>query len=139
MNLKKFKKGFSLVEMLVVVAIIGVLSTVLYTSYTKYVTESKKAVAKAEALEIVEVYQTAMVNHYGKERDEEITVENYITFNELASLDLKEAYTEATGNTLPATTLLSYDSSSKSIIYTANGIKVTYNTTSNSVTSVDEV
>lgn len=139
MNLKKLKKGFSLVEMLVVVAIIGVLSTVLYTSYTKYVTESKKAVAKAEALEIVEVYQTAMVNHYGKERDEEITVENYITFNELASLDLKEAYTEATGNALPATTLLSYDSTSKSIIYTANGIKVTYNTTSNSVTSVDEV
>ena len=140
MNLKKkLKRGFSLVEMLVVVAIIGVLSTVLYTSYTKYVSQSKKAVAKAETLEIVEVFQTAMVDHSSKYKDEEVTVDTYTTFSELAELDLKEAYTEATGNTLPTNITLTYDDSTKNLVYTNNGIKVIYNSTSNSITSVEEL
>ena len=92
---KKFKKGFSLVEMLVVVAIIGILSTVLYTSYTKYVTQSKKAVAKAEALEIMEVFQTAMVDHQTAYKGDEVEIDNYTTFEELVTLDMKEAYLDA--------------------------------------------
>ena len=60
---KKFKKGFTLVEMLVVVAIIGVLSTILYASYNKYISSTKVTVAKSEVLTIVQCFEAAMVDN----------------------------------------------------------------------------
>ena len=137
MKMRKLKKGFSLVEMLVVVAIIGILSTVLYTSYTKYVGQSRKAVAKAEALEIVEVFQTAMTNHAGMVRDEEVDVTNYLTYAELGTLDMKEAYEEATGLSLASTVTLSYDANAKTLNYSNNGIRVTFNTATSAVSVVE--
>ena len=136
---KKNKKGFSLVEMLVVVAIIGILSTVLYTSYTKYVTQSKKAVAKAEALEIMEVFQTAMVDHQTAYKGDEVEIDNYTTFEELVTLDMKEAYLDATGIELPDTLSLSYEPVGKCIIYENNGVKVSYSPSNNNVLAVELV
>ena len=80
-----------------------------------------------------------MVDHSSAIKDEEVTVSTYTTFEELGELDLKAAYADATGNTLPDSITLTYNSTSKCIIYTNNGIRVTYNSTNNSITSVEEV
>lgn len=44
-------RGFTLVEMLIVVAIIGILAAIAYPSYTQYVQRSNRAEARAALLE----------------------------------------------------------------------------------------
>lgn len=87
---KKKKKGFTLIEMLVVVLIIGILATIAFPSYTK-------AVEKSRAREAVQVLSTISL---GEQREK---LARYKYTNEVDKLDL--AYTnfsdgsKATGST----------------------------------------
>ncbi|MDH0959812.1 prepilin-type N-terminal cleavage/methylation domain-containing protein [Pseudomonas chengduensis] len=47
-------KGFTLIELMIVVAIIGILAAIAYPSYTEYVKRGKRAEAKAALLEAVQ-------------------------------------------------------------------------------------
>ena len=58
----KSKAGFSLVELLVVVGIMGVISALAIPAYNKYNAKTNEAGAKAEAKTILRAVQTCLAN-----------------------------------------------------------------------------
>lgn len=47
MRIKKYQSGFTLIELMIVVAVVGVLSLIAYPSYKEHVAKSRRAQAKA--------------------------------------------------------------------------------------------
>lgn len=58
----KNNKGFTLVELIIVIAIIAVLAMVLIPSYLKYIDKSRKAMDKETAGEIAKAFQIALAS-----------------------------------------------------------------------------
>ena len=50
--MKKENRGFTLIELMIAVAIIGILASIAYPTYLNYITEARRADAKAIMLDI---------------------------------------------------------------------------------------
>ena len=120
MQKRKNEKGFTLVELLVVITIMGILGTLLVTNYTKYVDKSKQVVVDEQLSEIVKAFEVAFLENA---KYEDTTLVDYSTILGL-KVDIKLVYQELTGNTLPTGSILTMDSST--IVYSLNGKTATY-------------
>jgi type IV pilus assembly protein PilE len=71
---KRFS-GFTLIEMMITVAVIGILAAISYPSYTEYVTSAKRADGKAALLQVQLAEEKWRANHtsYGTSADIAIT------------------------------------------------------------------
>lgn len=117
---KKNEKGFTLVELLVVITIMGILGTLLVTNYTKYVDKSKQVVVDEQLNEIVKTFEVAFMEN---EKYEDTVLVDYSTILGL-KVDIKLVYSALTGNSLPTGSVLTMDSSM--IVYSYNGKTAKY-------------
>ena len=63
MNNKYRQQGFTLIELMITVAILGILSSVAVPSYMSYVTKSKRTEAKTELLKVAQLQESYYVQN----------------------------------------------------------------------------
>ena len=60
---KKSVKGFSLIELMIAVGIIGIISSIAVPSYIEHVTKAKRADAKVELLRLAQIQESYFVQN----------------------------------------------------------------------------
>lgn len=59
----KFSRGFTLIELMVVVAVIGILASIAYPSYQEYVRKSRRAEGRTALLELLQQQERYMTQN----------------------------------------------------------------------------
>ena len=67
--MRKINKGFTLIEMMIVVAILGIVSAIAIPSYSEYVKKGKRADAKVELMRIAQLQESYFVQNLSYAKD----------------------------------------------------------------------
>ena len=67
--MRKINKGFTLIEMMIVVAILGIVTAIAVPSYSEYVRKGKRADAKVELLRIAQLQESYFVQNLSYAKD----------------------------------------------------------------------
>lgn len=119
--LKNNKKGFTLIEIIVVVVILAVLMAVAVPSVLKYIDTAQEAPALTEAHAIVTAVQKKVIEKYSQTRDDKITLG--LSDNEWIQDFVGE------GGTIQGSILVSNKEVTKLLYLASNGLYVLYDKT----------
>lgn len=89
---KKKKKGFTLIELVAVLAIIAILSAAFIPKFGKYITEAKKVAVLNEAKTVVTAYESA--RYKLNDDDKNITISDLTDDNYLEKDSIKKIPTD---------------------------------------------
>lgn len=122
---KQLKKGFTLVEVLITMTIIGIISTVALVSYKDYVATSNEVATKQEMSQIAQVYQMGIATG-------QVDFTGTVDYEKLCT-----SYKTITGSDLPFNNQeLTYVSTNK-LQLVRRGVTVQYDLSSNKLTVND--
>ncbi len=91
-NVIKTKKGFNLIELMITVAIIGILAVATYPSYTDYIAKGARADGLASLMRVANLQEQFYLDNkqYTEDmKDLNLGADPYITDNGLYSVDSK--------------------------------------------------
>lgn len=122
---KNTKKGFTLVELLVVIAILAILASVAVVGYTAFINKAKESNAKTEAHQIDKAIESALLTSDGVKVTADIWVvagtDGYEVVAEAPTGDVEDLSDDFTGFDLSA--------SGTTLVYTsADDVKVNVDT-----------
>lgn len=142
-KMKNNKKGFTLVELIVVLVILAILAALLIPALTGYIDKAKEKSIVAETRQVVMAAQTLVDESYGtKVEGTAVKVGKTagegvdVTYQQIADLaEVKVSYiTEVTLNTKTEGTNEITGTKVASVKYTKNGRLCTYDATTNQYT-----
>lgn len=92
--MRQFKRGFTLIELMIVVAIVAILAAIAYPSYQEYVKRTKRADLQSEMMTIAQQLQSyRVINHKytNAKLDNGALTKNYPSTNPVYTIELTPA------------------------------------------------
>lgn len=117
----KEKKGFTLVELIVVLVILAILAALLIPALTKYIDKAKEKSITAETRQAVMAAQTLVDEKWADDQNATITVDTNGTIKYTEVTDLAEVKGDISAVTIT-------DGKIESLTYTHAGKKCVYST-----------